>query len=84
MGTSVITDVLLLVVAVGLLALVVLAAHIASQARLLLVGPRPELPAEDRPPAGLGRLVPVGAGVDRESRQGITALELWLAAHRRG
>lgn len=84
MGHSVITDALLLVVGVGLLALVVLSAHIASQVRLLLVRPRPVLPADDRPPAGLGRLVPVGVEVDRESRQGITALELWLAAHRRG
>ena len=60
---------------------------------LLLVGirrlvdarwPLPSLPDEDRPPAGLGRLVPVGAQVDDECRRGLVALESWLLAHRRG
>ncbi len=43
----------------------------------------PRLPEPDRPPSGLGRLVPVGAQVDQEVRRGLTALESWLAAQRR-
>jgi hypothetical protein len=43
---------------------------------------RPLLPVEDRPPAGLGRLVPVGAQVDDESRRGLAALENWLLSRR--
>lgn len=82
--TSVTTDVLVLVVAVGVLGLGVLAAHVSAALRILLVGPRPSLPEDDRPPAGLGRLVPVGPQVDQESRRGVVALELWLAARRRG
>jgi hypothetical protein len=43
---------------------------------------RPLLPVEDRPPAGLGRLVPVGAQVDDESRRGMAAIESWLLSRR--
>ena len=43
----------------------------------------PSLPEADRPPSGLGRLVPVGAQVDQEVRRGLVALESWLAAQRR-
>lgn len=45
----------------------------------------PVLPAEDRPPAGLGRFVSVGPQVETECRRGFDALEMWLATrHRRG
>lgn len=63
-----------------------------AAAVLLLVGvrrlvdarwPLPALPDEDQPPAGLGRLVPVGAQVDDECRRGLLALESWLLSHRR-
>jgi hypothetical protein len=43
---------------------------------------RPPLPPEDRPPAGLGRLIPVGSQVDEECRQGFAALERWLLSRR--
>jgi hypothetical protein len=43
----------------------------------------PVLPDEDQPPAGLGRLVPVGRQVDDECRRGLVALESWLLQHRR-
>jgi hypothetical protein len=43
---------------------------------------RPLLPLEDRPPAGLGRLVPVGAQVEDECRRGMAALESWLLSRR--
>lgn len=43
----------------------------------------PVLPEPDLAPAGLGRLVPVGAQVDTEVRHGLVALETWLAAQRR-
>lgn len=43
---------------------------------------RPLLPADDRPPAGLGRLVPVGVQVEEEYRRGVVALEHWLLSHR--
>jgi hypothetical protein len=82
--TSVAADVLLLVVVVGLLAMFSLAMHVGTQATELLSRHRPELPADDRPPAGLGRLVPVGPQVEQETRRGLLALELWLAARRRG
>ena len=83
-GTTVTADVAVLVVVVGLLALITLAAHLGAQARVLLERHRPELPLDDRPPAGLSRLVPVGAQVAQESHRGVVALELWLAARRRG
>lgn len=41
---------------------------------------RPCLPEPDRPPAGLGRLVPVGAQVEAECREAAVRLEQWLAA----
>jgi hypothetical protein len=44
---------------------------------------RPHLPEEDRPPAGLGRLVPIGAQVDDEYRRGVAALERWMSLHHR-
>jgi hypothetical protein len=43
---------------------------------------RPLLPPDDRPPAGLGRLVPVGSQVDEECRRGLAALERWLLSDR--
>lgn len=43
---------------------------------------RPLLPPEDRPPGGLGRLVPVGPQVDDEARRGFAALERWLLSNR--
>jgi hypothetical protein len=82
--TSVTADVVVLAVVLGLLGLVALAAHVSASARTLLLSPRPELPDEDRPPVGLGRLVPVGAQVAQESSRGVVALELWLVARRRG
>ena len=82
--TSVASDVMVLTVVVGLLALAVLAGHVGTQVRALLERHRPELPQDDRPPAGLTRLVPVGAQVDQESRRGLDALELWLVTRRRG
>ena len=45
---------------------------------------RPLLPVEDRPPAGLGRLIPVGAQVEDECRRGMAALESWLLSRRHG
>jgi hypothetical protein len=45
---------------------------------------RPWLPVEDRPPAGLGRLIPVGAQVEDECRRGLAALESWLLSRRHG
>lgn len=77
-------DVTVLAVVVGLLALMALAGHLGAQVRVLLDRHRPELPLADRPPAGLSRLVPVGAQVAQESHRGVVALELWLAARRRG
>jgi hypothetical protein len=43
---------------------------------------RPHLPEADRAPAGLGRLIPVGAQVEEEYRRGVVALEHWLLSHR--
>ena len=43
---------------------------------------RPLLPPDDRPPTGLGRLVPVGSQVDEECRRGFAALERWLLSNR--
>lgn len=76
--TSTVVDAVLLVLALGVAALVVLA---LSLSRELLPG-RPSLPLEDRPPAGLSRLVPVGRQVDAEVRAGLHALDLWLRASR--
>lgn len=79
MGTSVTGDAVLLAVVVGAMAALWLAVHLVRA----FLPPRPELPAPDQPPAGLGRLVPVGAQVELEARRGLTALELWLSASRR-
>jgi hypothetical protein len=73
------TDAVLLAVVVGALAVVWLAVHLGRA----LVPARPLLPAPDQPPAGLGRLVPVGTQVEQEARRGLVALELWLSAPRR-
>lgn len=82
-ATSVTGDVLVLVavlltVAAGVLLLVGLRRVVETR------WPLPALPDEDRPPPGLGRLVPVGAQVDDECRRGLLALESWLLSHRRG
>lgn len=81
--TSVATDVVFLAGVVLVLALALLAGHLVAAVRSLVVARRPSLPDDDRPPAGLSRLVPVGGQVDQESRRGLVALELWLVAHRR-
>jgi hypothetical protein len=75
---------MVLAVAVGLVGLAALSAHVSAALSALLLAPRPALPDADRPPAGLGRLIPVGPQVDQEFRRGVVALELWLAARRRG
>ena len=77
------------VAALGLLGLVLSAVSVSAlllALRRLLDArtARPQLPAEDRPPAGLGRLVPVGAQVDEEARRGFVALENWLLQRRSG
>lgn len=77
--TSTEVDVVLMLVALGLAALVVLAASVARALQPL----RPSLPDADCPPPGLGRLVPVGRQVDQECRRGLAQLELWLAGVRR-
>ncbi|MCA1713277.1 MAG: hypothetical protein LC789_17210 [Actinobacteria bacterium] len=81
-GTSSSHDVLLLVAVV--LSALVLSALLVGIRRLLEVRwALPVLPDEDQPPAGLGRLVPVGRQVDDECRRGLVALESWLLLHRR-
>lgn len=82
-STRVTDDVALLAVVVGLAALALLLVHLTRQAVRALTPVRPALPDEDRAPAGLGRLVPVGSQVEREYRRGVVALELWLVAGRR-
>lgn len=74
MGTSAGTDALLLVLGVAACLLTVLAALLVRELRPT----RPCLPDDDRPPAGLGRLLPVGGQVDSEVRRGLLALDLWL------
>jgi hypothetical protein len=71
----------LVLTAVGLLVLglVVLVAHVASSAVRSLLPGAADLPEDDRAPAGLGRLVPVGAQLEQEVRAGRAALELWLS-----
>ncbi len=63
------------------------AAVLAAAARLLLRQrlrglERPFLPDADRPPAGLSRLVPIGAQVDEEVRRGCVCLDAWLRERR--
>ena len=72
-------DVVLMLVVLGLAALVVLSASVARALQPV----RPSLPAEDCPPPGLGRLVPVGLQVEQECGKGLAQLELWLATTRR-
>ncbi|MCW2681972.1 MAG: hypothetical protein JWM62_3373 [Frankiales bacterium] len=72
-------DVVLMLVVLGLAALVALSFSLARAVQPV----RPSLPAEDCPPPGLGRLVPVGRQVDHECRTGLVQLELWLATARR-
>jgi hypothetical protein len=76
-------DVAVLAVTLGLLALGVLAVHLTVGTIRLLRPVRRPLPEADRAPAGLGRLVPVGAALDQECRRGLVTLELWLIWHRR-
>ena len=71
-------DVVLMLVVLGLAALVALAVHVERALQPV----RPSLHDADRPPAGLGRLVPVGRQVDQECRSGIAQLEMWLITHR--
>ena len=70
------------------LALVVLATVLALGARTLLntlaVAERPFLPAADRPPAGLSRLIPVGPDVADEAETGLVRLDAWLRERRTG
>ena len=79
MGTSVTGDAVLLAVVVGAMAALWLAVHLVRA----FLPPRPELPGPDQPPAGLSRLVPVGAQVEQEVHRGTVALEMWLSALRR-
>jgi hypothetical protein len=80
-GTSVQAD--LPAMAVIVAAAIVVAALLIGLRRLLDErSARPHLPVEDLPPAGLGRLVPVGAQIEDESRRGMTAIEQWLLSRR--
>jgi hypothetical protein len=78
------SDVLLaamIVLAGVVLATLLLAVRRSQELRQSL----PHLPEDDRPPAGLGRLVPIGAQVDEEYRRGVAALERWMSLrHRAG
>ena len=78
MGATARIDVVLLLVGLGLAGVAALAVHIAH----LLAPTRPRLPAEDCPPPGLSRLLPVGRQVETEARRGAEALELWLATRK--
>ena len=80
MSGVVVQPVLLVVIVLGAVALGLLSG--AARRAQLTRQSRPLLPAEDRPPAGLGRLVPVGVQVEDECRRGLVALERWLLAHR--
>ena len=70
-------DLVLLLLLLGLAALAALSAYVGSSLKPI----RPSLPAEDCPPPGLSRLLPVGRQVDSECRRGFEALERWLRAH---
>ena len=80
MSGVVVQPVLLVVIVLGAIALGLLTGG-ARRAQLIRQA-RPLLPADDRPPAGLGRLIPVGAQVEDECRRGLVALEHWLLVHR--
>jgi hypothetical protein len=82
-GTSVQANVAA-VVGIVLAAFVMAALLIALRRLLDERQARPLLPVEDRPPAGLGRLIPVGAQVEDECRRGMAALESWLLSRRSG
>jgi regulator of protease activity HflC (stomatin/prohibitin superfamily) len=69
----------MIVIAGVVLATLLLAVRRAQEARLS----RPQLPAADQPPAGLGRLVPIGVQVDDEYHRGVDALERWMSLHHR-
>jgi hypothetical protein len=77
-GTTAQIDVVLMLIALGLMALVSLGVLLHRE----LQPTRPTLPDDDCPPPGLSRLVPVGRQVDQECRSGLLALELWLASRR--
>jgi hypothetical protein len=83
-ATTVTDDVALLAVVAGVIAVALLVVHLTVEAVRAAQPPRPSLPEEDCPPAGLGRLVPFGGQIDVECHRGVVALELWLASHRRG
>ena len=71
-------------VLLGVLTLLAEAAVVGLLVRRVAVSAaRPWLPEADRPPAGLGRLVPVGRQLEQEARRGVHALELWLAGRAR-
>ena len=78
MATSTGVDAMLLLVAMGLLAVPLLGIELDRALQPV----RPRLPAADLPPAGLGRLVPVGPQVDAEARRGLRSLDLWLRSAR--
>ena len=78
MATSTGVDALLLLVAMSLLAVVLLG--VALERALQPV--RPRLPAADLPPAGRGRLGPVGPQLDAEAWRGLGALDLGLRSAR--
>ena len=68
----------------GSVVLAVVAAVALTALRRLLEAraARPLLPAADRPPSGLGRLIPVGAQVEDECRRGLAGagwgLVVWV------
>ena len=71
-------------VLLGVLTLLAEAAVVGLLVRRVAVSAaRPWLPEADRPPAGLGRLVPVGRQLEQECAAGLLALERWLSAQRR-
>lgn len=77
-GASAASDALLLVLLLAAVTAGVLGAWLARE----LLPARPPLPADDCPPAGASRLVPVGRQLELEARRGVLALELWLVATR--
>ena len=65
------------------LAIVVVSATALWQHRQLVDARKPPMPAEDRAPAGLGRLVPVGRDMDRHISRGMDQLAEYLIRNRR-
>lgn len=80
-GSGVQADVVRMVL-IAVAGFVLGAALIGLQRVLTARQARPWLPEDDRPPAGLGRLIPVGAQIEEECRRGVAALEHWLLSHR--